>query len=462
MVVSAQKGRRGFWSSLVRGLTHLLAPAPAPRPTLSAPIQKAAHVEGEPEASSRVQTPPRATPRIRHGNSFDALTDPRRRRVTINFNSTQPVENRRDLYGRADKLEALFNSVVLREQHALIYGARGSGKTSLVRVFADYADQQGLIVLYTACEPHHSFPELLKLYFETIPRSAIAAGRDILFREKLRDLGAGFGPREGVEFLGEFTTRRLIFIFDEFDRILSREVRLEFASFLKLLADARMPVQAVLVGIGGDLADLITDHPSLRRHLTAIPIGRISAAAVEEMIDVGAEQAGLPFDDASKELIASLACGSPYHVRLFCAHAGLHALRNGQDQVTSAAALSGVIAASDDWALLNDDDARLFRQLSASNVALHHALAHVARSAAMFDAVSATQLGRELPSGQAEQAITMFGPALIGRDSDQYAFRDTVAPQFFLALLLTQSARRDTVHDNVIPLPETSRLGQAL
>ncbi|MDX3908906.1 MAG: ATP-binding protein [Sphingobium sp.] len=442
---------------------RLFAPTPPVRPVLSAPARQPLAQGSAPGGQAgRTAAPPPASPKIRQGHTFDALTDPRRRRVSINFNSTQPVQNRRDLYGRAEKLEALFDAVVLREQHALIYGARGSGKTSLVRVFADYADQQGLVIIYTACEPQQSFAQLLKPYLQTIPRSCITEGRDVLFRDALRNLSDNLTPRNAVDFLEEFTTRRLIFIFDEFDRILGREVRLEFASFLKLLADALLPVQAVLVGIGGNLADLITDHPSLRRHLTAIPIGRISASAVQEMIDVGAEQAGLPFDAASKELIASLACGSPYHVRLFCAQAGLQTLRRGRDTVTSTDALAGILAATEDWALMSDEDAAIFRYLAEKNAALHHALAHVARSAAMLDAVSMPHIVRELPGGQAEQAIQAFGPALQRRDDGQYVFRDSGAPQFFLALLLTHTPSRADTPDNVIPLSETTRLGHVV
>lgn len=448
---------------LIGWLTRMLAPAAPARPTLA----KADPVSGRPAPAKREAVaagPPRTAtaPQIRRGSQFDALTDPRRRKVSLNFNSTQPVENRRDLYGRSDKLEALFDAVVTREQHALIYGARGSGKTSLVRVFADYADQQGLVVIYTACEPQQSFGALLKLYLQTVPRSCLVQGRSPEYRQALDKLGENFGPREAVDFLADFTMGRLIFIFDEFDRINSREVRLEFAGFLKLLTDTRLPVQAALVGIGGDLAELITDHPSLRRHLTAIPIGRISPAAVQEMIDVGATQAGLPFEPAAKELIASLACGSPYHVRLFCSHAGLQALRSGHDSVTSADALAGVLAATEDWSLMSMEDADIFRQLSAVNTGAHHALAHVARSAAILDAVNVQNLRMDLPAGQAEEAIRLFGPALIRNEPDQYAFRDSVAPQFFLALLLTQAARMAEVPHNVISLSETSRLGQAL
>ena len=116
---------------------------------------------------------------------------------------------------------------------------------------------------------------------------------------------------------------RVIFILDEFDRISDPEVRAEVATLMKLLSDATIPVQLLIVGIAVNVDELLRDHASLRRHLAAVPVGRISPAAVLELIHRGAEQAGLSFDDRASELIAGISCGSPYHVRTFCAHAGL-------------------------------------------------------------------------------------------------------------------------------------------
>jgi ABC-type glutathione transport system ATPase component len=74
----------------------------------------------------------------------------KRRAVAKSFNAGQPVASRVELFGRDTKLDALAQAVVDGEHHALIFGARGSGKTSLVRVFADYADRTGFVVLYAA------------------------------------------------------------------------------------------------------------------------------------------------------------------------------------------------------------------------------------------------------------------------------------------------------------------------
>jgi hypothetical protein len=442
-----------LWDALVR----LVAPGPQKRlqiPHFVAPTAPA------PPARGTAAPPPEAggAPRIRlHRDQF-GVADPRRRAIALGFNATQPVSAPAELCGRDDKLDAMFDAVVDRRNHALVYGARGSGKTSLVRVFADYADQQGHVLIYTACEPGCSFAALMRPYLASIPGSCLPFAAEAAFQRGIDALPLEFSGRDLVELLGQLGSRRLIFIIDEFDRA-DPNVRVEIATFMKLLSDASVPVQIVLVGIARNLLDIIDDHASLRRHLSAIPIGRIGPQGVAEVISRGAERGGVRFDQRSRELIAHVACGSPYHVRLFCAQAALRALRQEQEEVDSGATLAGMMSAVEDWALLSHRDAVLFRRLVDTDAPMHRALAHVARTAALEDMVSAERLQHELGPAAANEAIARFGGALlpVEGNADCLMFRDTVAPQFFLALLLAKAALAEGAADNVISLAEAAR-----
>ena len=380
------------------------------------------------------------------GNRFQgelaALADPRRRKVSAAFNSTQPVSSRLSLYGRDEKLATLFDTMMVGDSHAFVYGARGSGKTSLVRVFADYVDQQGAVLIYTACDPHCGFARLIHPYCATIPDACLPLGRERGYRDELRRLEGTITARDAVELLAWLDPRcRIIFILDEFDRITDPEVRAEVATLMKLLSDATVPVQLLIVGIAVNIDELLRDHASLRRHLAAVPVGRISPAAVMELIHRGAEQAGLSFDDIASELIAGISCGSPYHVRIFCAHAGLQALRNGSGRVDVAATLAGITQSVDEWTLLSGEDAALFRRLTRANADSHAPLAHIARTAAREDVVNVRLLRQDLGS-EADRAAELLRPALVqpGEDPEALFFRDSVAPQFLLALFLIHQA----------------------
>jgi Cdc6-like AAA superfamily ATPase len=436
---------QGGWTRIAWWMRRLISALHATEPTrpyIPAPLPPVGTVDPGPAdlADGGLEAAPDQP--IAMQRDLAAFADPRRRAVHNSFNSTQPIASRRDLYGRGDILESLFEAVIVRQQHVLIYGARGTGKTSLVRVFADYADQHGVAVIYTACEPQQSFGGLMAMYLADIPDTAIAS-RDLpAFRARVAAFTEASGAREMVEALSFVRKGRVILILDEYDRIADPKVRAEVAGLLKLLSDASIPVQIMLVGIARDLRHLVTDHPSLQRHLSAFPLGRIDARAVREMIQHGGKRIGIMFDDESQQLIVDLACGSPYHARLFCAHAALRALRDGSDEVTAGTTLAGIVAAANDWALLSGDDADRFHELVATSPGQSRSLAAVARLAALEDVVSHARLRQQI-GDEADSAIATFGPALIPDGPACHAFRDSVAPQFFLALLAAHTARAE-------------------
>lgn len=341
------------------------------------------------------------------------------------FDSAHPVRQRKDLHGRDDKLETLFDAIIFNRQHAIIHGARGSGKTSLAQVFGDHADQQSAIVIYTACEAAATFAELLRPYLMFIPDSAVPFSETAAFHRDRDALAHAFGPREIVDFLSRLSPEnQIVFILDEFDRVERPDVSQQIATLMKLMSDARLPVQILIVGIAQTLDDLIDCHPSLRRHLVPIPIGRISGQDSETLIDTGALRAGVEFDAGSKAQIISISCGSPYHVQLFCYVSAIEALKRAATTIDLPTLRAGLQRASEAWAMLNPSDAELFEQLVDSPLEDLALIERAARQAAAHDSVCAD----DRTVGLLRSALRE-NPARPG----SYTFRDSAAPQFLLA-----------------------------
>jgi len=61
-----------------------------------------------------------------------------------------------------------------------------------------------------------------------------------------------------------------IFILDEFDRVTDSAVKMAIADLIKNVSDNHALVTLVLVGVGGSIADLIGEHPSVARNLVQI------------------------------------------------------------------------------------------------------------------------------------------------------------------------------------------------
>jgi len=352
-------------------------------------------------------------------------------RIIAAFDCAHPVRQRKDLHGRQDKLDTLFDAVLFNRQHAIIHGARGSGKTSLAQVFGDYADQQSAVVIYVACEPTVSFAELMRPYFNFIPESCVPFSEKAHFERDKQALSGDFGPRELVDFLSRLSPeRQIIMILDEFDRVENPLIDRQVATLMKLLSDAQAPVQLLIVGIAHTLDDLIDCHPSLRRHLVPIPIGRISQRDVMKLIEAGSEIARIRFDEVVKARIVALACGSPYHAQLFCYVSAIEAVKHNTDTVDLDIFHLGLRRACQAWGTLNERDYEHFATLVGGSAADVARVELAAREAAARDELS--------PDAATTQ---LLGDALAPIGETRAMFRDSTAPQFLLAMIALERVR---------------------
>ncbi len=385
----------------------------------------------------------------------DAMAiDAMRSAVRKGFNSTQPVTIARHLHGRQQEMDLLVEGVLDRGNHAMIFGGRGTGKTSLARVFANMADNRGYLVFYMACEPGQDFTSLIAPFLDAARTNAPRA------MQPPSPIPAQLTPRDVVEILAEHGQRKFIFILDEFDRVTDATVLAELARLMKLLSDAAVPAHIVAVGIASGLNQLITGHESLRRHISAVPIVRIDSNAVYELIDRGAAHAGLSFTDAARETIAHIACGSPYHVRLFCALACFEALRQRKTVVELSSVLAGMVRSVDDWTITNPSDTALFHEVIGLGSDHWPMIEQVARAATVPPGVTLGDI--EPQSDQASLAMALLARTMQARPgSGELMFRDSLAPQFLLAMLFA-SQHGDHLNNRVVNLVDAQRQSVAL
>lgn len=365
------------------------------------------------------------------------------------FDASQPVNSRGALRGRDDELSRLLNGVLYRKNHAMIYGPRGSGKTSLVRIFGDYSDQAGLLVIYTACSPNGSVSDLLKPYLEELPDSCFPSFSVEKIRaqiEKLHD-----DERSIVEItniLEQIVHPNVVFIFDEFDRVTSNEVKAQIASLLKYFSDARLSVKIVLVGIARDLSELLEAHQSLRRHMTAIEIRSLTDTAIGAVLDSCAEECGFSFDPDAQHLLTEMSCGSPYHARLFGMHAAFCVSQDSSRVITIDDVQAGLRGAFLEWRSFNTDVADLFCNLARARDTDRLRLANLAKLLARNHDVDVSAVAKifetdfdEL-SEKSTDLLNALSPAIEVRD-DLVSFLDATAAQFLLAAIEIERPNQD-------------------
>lgn len=352
-----------------------------------------------------------------------------RRAVLQAFDASRPISGRAQLFGRQREIESLLFSVFDYHQHAVVYGARGSGKTSVARVFGDFADQCGALVLYFPCEPEANFSLLMGAVLDGLPPAAITASERADFGRKLQSLPAHFGPLAFVDLVAQAVTRPIVLILDEFDRISDAQTKTDIAVTMKLLSDTHSSIRIMLVGIASSVNDILIAHPSLRRHISVVRIGRIEPTSVNALIDHGANASGIPFSAEARSWIARASVGSPYHVRLLCRQAALRAIGDGKSEVDGPAVRAGMIQAFEQWAGTNPSDADRFHKLGL-DFGAHEPLEQLARDAARNDHVAA--------NSENASALAALQDSVSPADEtrERFVFADSLAPQFLIASIL--------------------------
>jgi hypothetical protein len=166
------------------------------------------------------------------------------------------------------------------------------------------------------------------------------------------------------------------------------------------------------------------------RHVTRVSTAPLAREAVFELLDSCADRCGMHFSAAGRELLDEVACGSPYHARLFGMHAALAALRHGDTDISEQAVAEGLSESFEEWSSLNGDDAATFHAICSG--ARGDPAPFVELAGRIATASDDEQLAdRAQPDPEAVEAA--FGPA-IDRSAEPLAFRDATAPQYLIAL----------------------------
>lgn len=82
------------------------------------------------------------------------------------FSPAAPIISRDLFYGRMKQLTSISDMVNERGQHAILYGERGVGKTSLANIILE--DYRGALTTKVICSRNESFKELWQKAFSQL------------------------------------------------------------------------------------------------------------------------------------------------------------------------------------------------------------------------------------------------------------------------------------------------------
>jgi len=240
------------------------------------------------------------------------------------FSPASPIKQKDFFFGRINQLNKIADAINEEGQHAILYGDRGVGKTSLANIMATI--YTNLHPIKITCGRLDTFKILWQNALDNIQFSKTTTGigfnpqqtKEIVqIGNQTRNI-AELRPNHIVQILNSLPASRLLFIFDEFDSISTKKARATFADLIKSLSDNNINSTIVLVGIADSIESLIGNHQSLERCLKQVKMPKMKDEECEEIITSGIQRLGLTIDKKVAEQIVEFSSGFPHYVHLLC------------------------------------------------------------------------------------------------------------------------------------------------
>lgn len=184
-----------------------------------------------------------------------------RYKATRVFTPAAPVSEEELFAGRISQVNTVIDAINQPGRHAIIYGERGVGKTSLANILSSRVmSRAGTKALAPRinCDATDTFDTLWRKVLSEVPHTTMT-----------RTVGFGDNATQSVQVVSDLlpqdvavtpnSIRRLLttigaeglllVILDEFDRLAGQNVRRAIADTIKTFSDHSVPATVVLVGV---------------------------------------------------------------------------------------------------------------------------------------------------------------------------------------------------------------------
>ncbi len=253
-----------------------------------------------------------------------------RAEITEAFSPGAPVQERDLFSGRASQIASLEDAVNQRGRHAIVYGERGVGKTSLANVLplVMHRPNKQLIYVRVNADPTDTFASLWKKVFKRMTYET-STPQGPVSKKLSEDFGADLAPDDVQLVLSEFSNNHIpIVVLDEFDRIKDKTTTHLVADTIKALSDYSVNATVVVVGVAEDVSTLIQGHESITRSLIQIKMPRMSTEELKQLILTRYTRCGIATDSDAVWKIVFLSRGLPYYAHLLGMHAARYAIEH--------------------------------------------------------------------------------------------------------------------------------------
>jgi Cdc6-like AAA superfamily ATPase len=238
--------------------------------------------------------------------------------VTDLFSPHAPVNEDELFSGRSELIYRLLDVIYQRGLHAVLYGERGVGKTSLTYILSDrlFKGPSFTKVVRRQCTADHTFAMIWQNVFDEFTLDGDSADKAISDDATAYDIVRLFEafPKDW----------RPVIVIDEFDRIRDPSTSVRMADTIKYLADTSSSATVIVVGVAANVADLFGGHGSIHRNLQQIRMPRMSYEELAKIVDDRAALARMNVTPSVRDEIIEYSQGLPGYTHLL----GQAAFRN--------------------------------------------------------------------------------------------------------------------------------------
>ncbi len=274
------------------------------------------------------------------------------------FTPGSPV-NERDLFaGRIPQLQKIVAAISQRGYHAVLFGDRGVGKTSLANILVAHLrtiDPRYLIGKIN-CDGNDTFASIWRKALRdiSITKTQIGIGFNAEEVRIVTSLADTVQDSLTTDDLRRLLTNisslaPLLFVLDEYDRIADRTVSILISDTIKALSDFGVGASILVVGVAESVGNLVEGHQSIERALVQIPMPRMSHEEIGQIFDKGAARLGMSLEEGARSHLVNLSQGLPYIAHLLALHAARAALTQESLLISREDVDTGIRASLDQW-----------------------------------------------------------------------------------------------------------------
>ncbi len=242
--------------------------------------------------------------------------------VLETFTPGPPINEIAQFAGRKATIQRLQDIAIERARHAIIFGERGVGKTSLANIFHKDLNSETRKVREIAVDADtgDSFDSLWRKVFRRIQWEGEEGTLDLQFSGVIE-------PDHVFLQLSRFGQNEIpIIIIDEYDRIADETCRVLMTDLIKALTRLQNNPTIVLVGVAENILTLVRDHASISRNLLQVPMQRMTNEEISEVITSRTKHLRMRISSDAVWRIAYFSAGLPFYAHSLGKYSALTAI----------------------------------------------------------------------------------------------------------------------------------------